>query len=97
MVEELSSYGMKVTVSIWPQVQLDSENFPEMDENGYLARSDKGTDIQFHCPDGDVMFFDFTNPRRASTSGPSSKRTTTSTASRPSGWTRPNPNTACTT
>ena len=62
MVEELSSYGMKVMVSIWPQVSLQSENFHEMLDSGYLVNTDKGIGTQFHTNDEEVMFFDFTNP-----------------------------------
>ena len=62
MVEELSSYGMKVMVSIWPQVSLQSENFREMLDSGYLVSTEKGIGTQFHTSDEEVMFFDFTNP-----------------------------------
>ena len=62
MVEELSSYGMKVMVSIWPQVSLQSENFHEMLDCGYLVNTEKGIGTQFHTSDEEVMFFDFTNP-----------------------------------
>ena len=62
MVEELNSYGMKLMVSIWPQVAYQSENFEEMSQLGYLVRSDRGMDVQYIKGDENVMFFDFTNP-----------------------------------
>ena len=42
MVAELKSMGMQCMVSIWPQVSYQSENFAEMDREGYLVRSDRG-------------------------------------------------------
>ena len=62
MVEELASYGMKLMVSIWPQVAYKSENFGEMSQRGYLVRSDRGMDVQYIKGDENAMFFDFTNP-----------------------------------
>ncbi len=62
MVQELESMGMKVMVSVWPQVSYRSENFKEMNAEGYLVRSDRGEDVQFRKGDEPVMFFDFTNP-----------------------------------
>ncbi len=62
MVEELTSYGMKVMVSVWPQVSLLSENFREMLENGYLVSTEKGIGTQYRSETTEVMFFDFTNP-----------------------------------
>ena len=38
MVKELKAMGMELMVSIWPQISLKSENFKEMDEEGYIAR-----------------------------------------------------------
>ena len=62
MVAELKSMGMQCMVSIWPQVSYQSENFAEMDREGYLVRSDRGEDVQFRKGQENVMFFDFTNP-----------------------------------
>ena len=62
MVKELESMGMKLMVSIWPQISLKSENFAEMDEEGYIARCDKGMNCQMRFVDEDTMFFDATNP-----------------------------------
>ena len=62
MVKELKAMGMELMVSIWPQISLKSENFKEMDEEGYIARCDKGMTCQMRFVDEDVMFFDATNP-----------------------------------
>lgn len=62
MVEELRGYGMKLMVSIWPQVAYQSENFEELNAQGYLVRSDRGMDVQYIKGEENVMFFDFTNP-----------------------------------
>lgn len=62
MVEELKSMGMELMVSVWPQISLKSENFKEMDEEGYIARCDKGMNCQMRFVDEDTMFFDATNP-----------------------------------
>ena len=62
MVKELKAMGMELMVSIWPQISLKSENFKEMDEEGYIARCDKGMNCQMRFVDEDVMFFDATNP-----------------------------------
>ena len=62
MVKELEAMGMKLMVSIWPQISLKSENFAEMDEEGYIARCDKGMNCQMRFVDEDTMFFDATNP-----------------------------------
>ncbi len=62
MVEELKSYGMELMVSVWPQISLQSENYNEMNEEGYIARCDKGMNCQMRFFDEDTMFFDATNP-----------------------------------
>lgn len=42
MVKELKEMGMELMVSIWPTVEGQSENFQEMEELGYLTRSEYG-------------------------------------------------------
>lgn len=42
MVEELEKMGIKLMVSIWPTVEETSENYEQMEELGYLMRSDHG-------------------------------------------------------
>ena len=62
MVDELTKMGIKCMVSIWPQVDIRSENYEEMKHNGLLVKSRSGVDVQmvFH---GDNLFMDATNPR----------------------------------
>lgn len=61
MVEELNQMGISLMVSVWPTVGKDSENFPQMQELGYLTRCDRGvqTGLSFM---GDTIHFDATNP-----------------------------------
>ena len=42
MVEELEEMGIKLMVSIWPTVEETSGNYKEMEELGYLTRSEHG-------------------------------------------------------
>lgn len=63
MAEELESMGIKLMVSVWPQVALDSENFEEMKSRGYLVRQEMGVDCSMRFFGSDTMFFDATNPK----------------------------------
>ena len=38
MVKELAEMGIRLLVSIWPTVDMRSENFPFMQENNLLIR-----------------------------------------------------------
>lgn len=62
MVAELERYGIKLMVSVWPQIDTRSENFDEMKRNGYLVQTTQGIDTQmlFH---GNNVFYDATNPQ----------------------------------
>lgn len=62
MVKELYDMGIETMVSIWPQVDWRSENYEEMKQQGFLARTNAGIDVQmiFH---GNNVFIDATNPR----------------------------------
>lgn len=42
MVKELSDMGIQLMVSVWPTVEKTSENYAEMEENGYLIRTEAG-------------------------------------------------------
>lgn len=42
MVDELKEMGIELMVSIWPTVEETSENYKEMEELGYLTRSEYG-------------------------------------------------------
>ena len=65
MAKELESYGIKIMVSIWPQIDVRSENFMELKERGLLVKTDRGLDVQmlFH---GNNVFYDATNPKARS-------------------------------
>ena len=61
MVAELKGMGVELMVSIWPTVDMRSENYAEMLEKGYLTRTDRG--VRTHmlmC--GNQVFIDPTNP-----------------------------------
>jgi len=68
MVDELTSYGIKLMVSVWPTVSPLSINYDEMRENGYLIGTERG--IPYLTEWGDkglprrmpVTFYDPTNP-----------------------------------
>ncbi|NEG90017.1 TIM-barrel domain-containing protein [Bifidobacterium aerophilum] len=61
MCDELHEMGIKVMVSVWPQVALKSSNYAYMRANNLLVRAEQGIDVN-------VMFeepsqsFDATNP-----------------------------------
>jgi alpha-D-xyloside xylohydrolase len=42
MVKELEEMGIRLMVSIWPTVELHSENYKEMAKKGLLVRTEKG-------------------------------------------------------
>jgi len=58
MVDELKSMGVELMVSIWPTVEMRSENYREMEEKGYLIRNDRGVRIAL----GDATHYDATHP-----------------------------------
>jgi len=53
--------GIELMVSIWPTVDVNSENFDEMEDRGLLVSTDRGsgTTMEFM---GNEVFFDATNP-----------------------------------
>lgn len=59
MVRELKEMGIHLMVSIWPTVDAESENYREMEELGYLTRSEYGKRIGQL---GDACIIDVTNP-----------------------------------
>jgi alpha-D-xyloside xylohydrolase len=61
MIEELNKMGIKVMVSIWPTVDVNSENYREMAKRGLLVRTERGAPILFTFR-GFTTFFDATNP-----------------------------------
>lgn len=69
MVDELKSMGVELVVSIWPMVNHNSENYPEMKKQGMLVRCERGVSAQHEFidtyPDGKVFsqYYDATNPK----------------------------------
>ena len=61
MVDELKQLGIKLMVSIWPTVDVNSENYDEMNDKGYLVRSERMYQDSYHFM-GNETFFDATNP-----------------------------------
>ena len=59
MVRELKEMGMHLMVSIWPTVDGESENYQEMEELGYLTRSEHGKRLGQL---GNAAIIDVTNP-----------------------------------
>ncbi|MBE5786038.1 MAG: glycoside hydrolase family 31 protein [Clostridiales bacterium] len=62
MVDELKQMGMELMVSVWPQVDLLSENYGYMRQQNMLVRAEMGEQIGMRFG-GDNMFYDATNPR----------------------------------
>ena len=61
MVKELKELGVELMVSIWPTVDVNSENYEEMREKGYLVRTERATPTNMNFM-GNEVFFDATNP-----------------------------------
>lgn len=62
MVKELEEMGIKLMVSIWPQIALDSESFQEMKQKGLLVKTERGVEINMRFG-GESVFYDATNPK----------------------------------
>jgi len=61
MVEELNEMGIHLMVSIWPTVEVGSENYQEMVDRGLLVRTERGVPLLFTFR-GFSSIFDATNP-----------------------------------
>ncbi|MBV9794762.1 MAG: glycoside hydrolase family 31 protein [Actinobacteria bacterium] len=61
MIAELRELGIELMVSIWPTVDVNSENYDEMEDRGLLVRTDRGAGTQMEFM-GNEVFFDATNP-----------------------------------
>lgn len=61
MCDELHSMGIKVMVSVWPQVSLKSENYPAMHANNLLVNAEHGIDLGMMFVEPN-QFYDATNP-----------------------------------
>lgn len=62
MVRELKEMGIELMVSIWPTVDVTSENYQEMVEKGLLVRAERAYRISM-CFMGNEAFYDATNPK----------------------------------
>lgn len=62
MVDELERMGMKLMVSVWPQVAVESENYGEMRQKGYLIKSEKGMEFTTEMFGSFGSIYDATNP-----------------------------------
>lgn len=62
MIAELKEMGIELMVSVWPTVDRESENYPEMLENGYLVRTERGVRVGLDFQ-GATIHFDATNPK----------------------------------
>jgi alpha-D-xyloside xylohydrolase len=68
LVDELKDMGIELMVSVWPTVNVNSENFKEMNENGLLVQADRNINafmtIQDRYPEGPsyIHHYDATNP-----------------------------------
>ncbi len=62
MVKELKDMGMELMVSIWPQIDTESENFREMKQKGLLVKTEHGVEVCMRFG-GESVFFDATNPK----------------------------------
>lgn len=61
MVDELSSMGTRLMVSIWPTVDTRSENYLFMRDKNYLLRAERGTSL-FKIGHGACTFYDAMHP-----------------------------------
>lgn len=61
MVKELKEMGIETVVSVWPTIDERSKNFAEMNENGYLVRTDRGNGNHMTWM-GNIVFYDPTHP-----------------------------------
>jgi len=62
MVEELDKMGIKLMVSIWPTLSINSENYVEMAKKGLLIKTEQGVPAIFTFR-GAVTYCDMTNPK----------------------------------
>lgn len=61
MIAELRELGIELMVSVWPQVDVESENFDLLRERNLLVRSERGMDLQMAFG-GLSRFLDVTHP-----------------------------------
>lgn len=61
MMRELRELGIDAAVSVWPSVELSSNNFGEMLAKGYLTQVDTGVRMSMRSASW-TIFYDATNP-----------------------------------
>lgn len=61
MVKKLKEMGIETVVSVWPTIDERSKNFNEMNDSGYLVRTDRGSRNHMTWM-GNIVFYDPTNP-----------------------------------
>lgn len=61
MCDELHRLGIRLMVSVWPQISLDSENYFEMKARNLLVKAERGEDIGMMF-EGPSQHYDATNP-----------------------------------
>lgn len=64
MVDELKSMGIELMVSIWPTVDVNSENYEEMKELGLLVRSERANAVQMQFMGNEYLFDAFSSESR---------------------------------
>lgn len=62
MARRLHELGIKLMVSVWPQVSLESENYDEMRSKNLLIKAEQGEDFSMMF-EGPSQYYDATNPR----------------------------------
>jgi alpha-D-xyloside xylohydrolase len=61
MTKELEEMGVKLMVSIWPTVDIHSENYKEMAQDGLLVRTERGIPVIYTFR-GITSYVDMTHP-----------------------------------
>jgi alpha-D-xyloside xylohydrolase len=61
MVAELEEMGVRLMVSVWPQVSTDSENYADFKRSNLLVKAERGLDLHMAFG-GPSAFLDMTNP-----------------------------------
>lgn len=64
MVDELKNMGIELMVSIWPTVDVNSENYEEMKELGLLVRSERANAVQMQFMGNEYLFDAFSDEAR---------------------------------
>ncbi|MGB4658422.1 MAG: TIM-barrel domain-containing protein [Mobilitalea sp.] len=63
MCEELKELGIELMVSVWPQIDRESENYKEMQQKGLLVKTENGVPYGMMKWFPASAFYDATNPK----------------------------------